>query len=170
MYKHPKLVFGAYTQRILLCLWRENSCIFMKTLRLDTGDPEKDSKQAFIERARNLTGRNLSGIENLEGLNYDKLKGMSEKEMGALLDLVKRMSPEEKGDVSGGISNALSNLGEIKDVVSGLRENYDLDTQKLIDSILKEKDAGWVKSNLVRAAAKTAGIYNTGGRYKVLKG
>jgi len=142
----------------------------MKTLRLDTGDPEKDSKQAFIERARNLTGRNLSGIENLEGLNYDKLKGMSEKEMGALLDLVKRMSPEEKGDVSGGISNALSNLGEIKDVVSGLRENYDLDTQKLIDSILKEKDAGWVKSNLVRAAAKTAGIYNTGGRYKVLKG
>ena len=78
-------------------------------------------------------------MENLQGLDYERLQAMSDDEMKGLLDLVNRLKPEDKGDVSGGIGNAMDNLDEIKGVIGGLRDNYGLDTEKLLDSILKER-------------------------------
>jgi len=136
------------------------------------GDPKRDKldpKQDFIRRAQEITGRQLAILPQLEGLDYEKLQGMSDDEMQSLLNLVKSVAPEEKGDVTGGISNVMSNLGEIKDVISGLRENYDLDTKMLLDSIISAKDLGFVKAGLLRGAAKTAGLYRRGGRVRVIK-
>lgn len=128
-----------------------------------------DSKSAFITRAKGLTGRDLAGIENLQGLDFDRLQGMSDEEMEGLLELVNRLKPEEKGDVSGGIGNAMENLGEIKDVVGGLRDKYGLDTEKLLDSILEEKDTGYLKSKMIKGAASMAGLYAGGGIMKLRK-
>lgn len=134
------------------------------------GDPTSpDPKADFIQRAQEITGRPLSILPSLEGLNYEKLQGMSDDEMQSLLTLVQSVAPEDKGDVSGGISNVMSNLGEIKDVISGLRENYDLDTKQLLDSIISAKDIGMIKAGLIRGAAKTAGLYRSGGRVRVIK-
>ncbi len=136
------------------------------------GDPKRDKldpKQDFIRRAQEITGRQLAILPQLEGLDYEKLQGMSDDEMQSLLNLVKSVAPEDKGDVTGGISNVMGNLGEIKDVISGLRENYDLDTKMLLDSIISAKDLGFVKAGLIRGAAKTAGLYRRGGRVRVIK-
>jgi len=134
------------------------------------GDPTSPNpKEDFIKRAQEITGRPLSILPQLEGLDYEKLQGMSDDEMQSLLNLVKSVAPEEKGDVSGGIGNVMGNLGEIKDVISGLRENYDLDTKQLLDSIITAKDLGFVKAGMLRGAAKTAGLYRRGGRVRVIK-
>ena len=136
------------------------------------GDPKRDKldpKQDFIRRAQEITGRQLAILPQLEGLDYEKLQGMSDDEMQSLLNLVKSVAPEKKGDVTGGISNVMGNLEEIKDVISGLRENYDLDTKMLLDSIISAKDLGFVKAGLLRGAAKTAGLYRRGGRVRVIK-
>lgn len=129
------------------------------------GNPKSpvDPKADFMRRAQEMTGRELKGMENIKGLDYDKLSGMSDEEMQGLLDLVNRLKPSEKGDVSGGISNAMGNIGEIKDVISNLRENYDLDTEALLDSILEERDTGYLKSKLIKGAASAAGLYADGG-------
>ena len=94
---------------------------------------------------------------------------MSDDEMKSLLDFVQKLAPEEKGDVSGGISKAFESLGEIKGVIGGLRDEYGLDTKKLLDSILKQRGAGLIKSGLIKGAAKTAGLYRGGGRFRILK-
>lgn len=139
----------------------------MKLVRKYEEGGHVDYKTAFIDRAKALTGRELQGIGDLQGLDYTRLAKMSDDEMNGLLDLVKRMSPAEKGDVSGGISNAMGNLGEIKDVIGNLRDNYGLDTEKLLDSILEQKDVGWAKSALIKGAASTAGLYADGGVLKL---
>jgi hypothetical protein len=136
------------------------------------GDPKRDKldpKQDFIRRAQEITGRQLAILPQLEGLNYEKLQGMSDDEMQSLLSLVQSVAPEDKSDMAGGISNVMSNLGEIQDVISGLRTNYDLDTRQLLDSIITAKDLGFVKAGLIRGAAKTAGLYRRGGRVRVIK-
>ena len=134
-----------------------------------TNPTSPDPKADFIQRAQEITGSPLSILPNLEGLNYEKLQGMSDDEMQSLLTLVQSVAPEEKGDVSGGIGNVMGNLGEIKDVISGLRENYDLDTKQLLDSIISAKDIGMIKAGLIKGAAKTAGLYRRGGRVRVIK-
>lgn len=131
----------------------------------NSGDP----KSTFMKRAQGITGRPLEGMENLQGLDYERLQGMSDDEMKALLDLVNRLKPENKGDVSGGIGKAMDNLSEIKDVIGGLRENYGLDTEKLLDSILKERDTGYLKSKMIKGAASMAGLYAGGGLMKLRK-
>lgn len=145
----------------------------MRTLRRfeeggKSGNPG-DPKAAFIERAKGLTGRDLAGMENLQGLDYDRLKDMSDEEMEGLLDLVNRLKPEDKDDVSGGIGNAMDNLGEIKGVIGGLRDNYGLDTEKLLDSILAERDTGYLKSKMIKGAASMAGLYADGGLIRLRK-
>lgn len=136
---------------------------------MTTGDPKpsSDPKMDFMNRAKSLTGRELKGMENLKGLDYDKLSGMSDDEMQGLLDLVNKLKPEEKGDVSGGISKAMGSLGEIKDVVANLRDKYGLDTEALLDSILEERDTGFMKSQLIKGAASAAGLYADGGVMKL---
>lgn len=134
-----------------------------------TGNPG-DAKSSFITRAKGLTGRELAGMENLKGLDYERLQTMSDDEMKSLLDLVNRLKPEDKSDVGGGIKKSMENLGEIKDVVGGLREKYGLDTKKLIDSILKERDTGYIKSKMIKGAASVAGLYAGGGLLKLRKG
>lgn len=145
----------------------------MRTLRRFEGGgksgPSGDPKAAFIERAKGLTGRELAGMENLQGLDYEKLKGMSDEEMNSLLDLVNRLKPAEKGDVSGGISNAMDNLGEIKGVVGGLRDKYGLDTEKLLDGILEERGTGYLKGKMIKGAASMAGLYANGGLMRLRK-
>jgi len=136
------------------------------------GDPAKkgaDARSEFLERAQKMSGRELKGLTDLPGLNFDKLKGMSDDEMKGLLDLVQRMAPEDKGDVSGGIKNAMGNLGEIKDTVQGLRDNYDLDTRSLVDGILDQRGTGFIKSGLIKTAASAAGLYAKGGFMKLRK-
>lgn len=128
-----------------------------------------DPKAEFMSRAQKMTGRELQGMENIKGLDYDKLSGMSDEEMKGLLDLVNRLKPSEKGDVTGGISNAMGNIGEIKEVISNLRENYDLDTEALLDSILEERDTGYLKSKLIKGAASAAGLYADGGLLRLRK-
>lgn len=145
----------------------------MRTLRRfeeggKSGNPE-DPKAAFIQRAKNLTGRDLVGMENLQGLDYGRLKDMSDEEMEGLLDLVNRLKPEDKDDVSGGIGNAMDNLSEIKGVIGGLRDNYGLDTEKLLDSILQERDTGYLKSKMIKGAASVAGLYADGGLIRLRK-
>lgn len=108
-------------------------------------------------------------MENLKGLDYERLQAMSDDEMKGLLDLVNRLKPEEKGDVSGGIGNAMDNLGEIKEVIGGLRENYGLDTEKLLDSILEERDTGYLKGKMIKGAASMAGLYAGGGLMRLRK-
>jgi len=141
----------------------------MRTVRDTDPKSPRDPKQDFITRAKGLTGKPLQGFENLEGLDYERLQGMSDDEMRSLLDFVQKLSPEEKGDVSGGISKAFENLGEIKDVIGGLRDNYGLDTKKLLNSILEERGTGYLKSGLIKGAAKTAGLYRDGGSFRILK-
>jgi hypothetical protein len=138
---------------------------------MTTGDPKGpvDSKSDFMRRAKEMTGRELQGMENVKGLDYDKLSGMSDDEMQGLLDLVNRLKPSDKGDVSGGISNAMGNLGEIKDVVSNLRDKYGLDTEALLDSILEERGTGFMKSQLIKGAASAAGLYADGGLLRLRK-
>ena len=136
------------------------------------GDPSTkgaNAKAAFLERAQKMSGRELKGLTDLPGLNFDKLQNMSDDEMKGLLDLVQRMAPSEKGDVSGGIKNAVGNLGEIRDTIQGLRDNYDLDTRALVDGILDQKDVGFVKSGLIKGAASAAGLYAKGGVMKLRK-
>ena len=134
------------------------------------GDPTTpDPKADFIKRAQEITGRPLSILPSLEGLNYEKLQGMTDDEMQSLLTLVQSVAPEDKGDVSGGIKNVMSNLGEIKDVISGLRENYDLDTKQLLDSIISAKDIGMIKAGVIKGAARGVGLYRRGGRVRVIK-
>jgi len=145
----------------------------MRTLRRfeeggKSGNTE-DPKAAFIQRAKGLTGRDLAGMENLQGLDYGRLKDMSDEEMEGLLDLVNRLKPEDKDDVSGGIGNAMGNLGEIKGVIGGLRDNYGLDTEKLLDSILQERDTGYLKSKMIKGAASVAGLYADGGLIRLRK-
>ena len=132
-------------------------------------DKGANAKAAFLERAQNMSGRELKGLTDLPGLDFDKLQNMSDDEMKGLLDLVQRMAPSEKGDVSGGISNAMGNLGEIRDTIQGLRDNYDLDTRALVDGILDQKDVGFVKSGLIKGAASAAGLYAKGGVMKLRK-
>lgn len=134
-------------------------------MKSNTGDPKAD----FMRRAQEMTGRELQGMENIKGLDYDKLSSMSDDEMQGLLDLVNRLKPAEKGDVSGGISNAMGNLGEIKDVVSNLRDKYGLDTEALLDSILEERGTGFMKSQLIKGAASAAGLYADGGVLRLRK-
>ena len=138
---------------------------------MTTGDPKGsgDSKSDFMRRAQKMTGRELQGMENIKGLDYDKLSNMSDDEMKGLLDLVNRLKPAEKGDVSGGISKAMGNLGEIKDVVSNLRDKYGLDTEALLDSILEERGTGFMKSQLIKGAASAAGLYAEGGVLRLRK-
>ena len=133
-----------------------------------SGNPG-DPKSAFMKRAQGMTGRPLEGMENLQGLDYERLQAMSDDEMKGLLDLVNRLKPEDKGDVSGGIGNAMDNLDEIKGVIGGLRDNYGLDTEKLLDSILKERDTGYLKSKMIKGAASMAGLYAGGGLMKLRK-
>lgn len=145
----------------------------MRTLRRfeeggKSGNPG-DPKATFMKRAQGITGRPLEGMENLQGLDYERLQNMSDDEMKGLLDLVNRLKPEDKGDVSGGIGNAMDNLGEIKDVIGGLKENYGLDTEKLLDSILEERDTGYLKGKMIKGAASMAGLYAGGGLMKLRK-
>ena len=127
------------------------------------------AKDNFMKRAQGITGRPLAGMENLQGLDYERLQAMSDDEMKGLLDLVNRLKPEDKGDVSGGIGKAMDNLDEIKGVIGGLRDNYGLDTEKLLDSILKERDTGYLKSKMIKGAASMAGLYAGGGLMKLRK-
>lgn len=133
-----------------------------------SGNPV-DPKAAFIERAKGLTGRELTGMDTLQGLDYERLQNMTDEEMEGLLDLVNRLKPEDKGDVSGGIGKAMDNLGEIKGVIGGLRDNYGLDTEKLLDSILKEKGTSYLKGKMIKGAASMAGLYAGGGLMKLRK-
>ena len=133
-----------------------------------SGNPG-DPKATFMKRAKGITGRPLEGMENLQGLDYERLQGMSDDEVKGLLDLVNRLKPEDKGDVSGGIGKAMDNLSEIKGVIGGLRDNYGLDTEKLLDSILKERDTGYLKSKMIKGAASVAGLYAGGGLMKLRK-
>lgn len=140
----------------------------MRPLKTNPTDPKPaDPKQQFISRAQALSGKPLRGIENLP-LDFEALQGMSDDEMNQLLDLVQRISPAEKGDVGGGISNAMGNLGEIKGVVKNLQENYNVDTESLLDGILEQKGVGFVKRNLIKGAAKTAGLYAGGGTIRLM--
>ena len=140
----------------------------MRPLKGNPGNPTAaDPKQQFITRAQNLTGKPLKGIENLP-LDFNALQGMSDDEMNSLLGLVQSLAPEDKGDVGGGISNVMSNLGEIKGVVQNLKENYNLDTEALLDAILKQRETGFVKRNLIKGAAKTAGLYAGGGTIRLM--
>jgi len=140
----------------------------MRALKGNPGNPTAaDPKQQFITRAQNLTGRPLAGIENLP-LDFAALQGMSDDEMNQLLDLVERLKPQDKGDVGGGISNAMSNLGEIKGVVKNLQDNYNVDTEALLDGILDQRDVGFVKRGLIKGAAKTAGLYAGGGAIRLM--
>tara|TARA_X000001382_G_scaffold96250_1_gene70642 strand:- start:146 stop:586 length:441 start_codon:yes stop_codon:yes gene_type:complete len=142
----------------------------MKLVRkYEEGGKAGDPRSAFMQRAQKMTGRPLAGMENLQGLDYERLQGMTDDEMQGLLDLVNRLKPEDKGDVSKGIGKALDNIGEIKGVVGGLRDNYGLDTEKLLDSILKERDTGYLKSKMIKGAASMAGLYAGGGLMKLRK-
>lgn len=128
-----------------------------------------DSKADFMRRAQEITGRELKGMENIRGLDYDKLSNMSDEEMQGLLDLVNRLKPEDKNDIGGGISNAMGSIGEIKDVVKNLRDKYDLDTEELLNSILEEKGVGRIGSGMIRTAAQVGGLYADGGVMRLRK-
>lgn len=141
----------------------------MRTKKSGTGDP-KDPKKAFIDRARAVSGKDLKGFSEMNlGLDYNKLQGMSNEEMNALLSLVQRMAPDEKGDVGGGISKAMGSLGEIKSVVGGLRDNYGVNPKSIVEGVIEHKNPGFIKSNLIRAGAKAAGLYMGGGKMSLVK-
>lgn len=140
----------------------------MRVLKGGPGDPkETDPKQEFIQRARDLTGKPLKGLENLP-LDFASLRGMSDQEMSDLLGLVKRLAPEDRGDVAGGISNVMGNLGEIRGVVQNLQEKYNVDTESLLDGILDQRGVGFVKRGVIKGAAKTAGLYAGGGTIRLM--
>ena len=128
-----------------------------------TGDqndpPQEDPRQSFYRRAQKVSGRPLQGFENIRGLDYQKLMNMSDEEMMGLLDLVNRMAPEEKGDVSGGIGKAFENLPEIKSQAQSLSQDYGVDFPEVLDSIFELRETPWYKRKAIELAAKTAGIY-----------
>lgn len=139
----------------------------MRPLKGNPGNPNAvDPKQQFITRAQNLTGKPLAGIENLP-LDFAALQGMTDEEMNQLLDLVQRVAPEDPKSIRGGISNAMGNLGEIKETVNNLKDKYNIDTKALIDGILEEKEVGRIGSGLIRTAASVAGYYAGGGAVKL---
>ena len=96
--------------------------ILRKTV--DQNDPpQEDPKQSFYGRAKRITGRPLTGIEDVRGLDYAKLMNMSDEEMVGLLNLVNRVAPEEQGDVQGGIGRAMDNFSDIKEQATILKTN-----------------------------------------------
>tara|TARA_R100001509_G_scaffold141501_1_gene96585 strand:+ start:744 stop:1172 length:429 start_codon:yes stop_codon:yes gene_type:complete len=141
----------------------------MRTVRDTDPKSPRDPKEAFIARAQALTGKPLQGFENLKGLDFERLQGMSDEKMNSLVDLVMKFSPEEKGDVRGSISKVLADMGAARDVVDDLKENYGFKPEEFLDSLLKEKGTGYIKSGLIKGTAKATGFLRDGGRFRILK-
>jgi hypothetical protein len=145
----------------------------------DPSDPKKDSKSAFIERARDLVDLKDFPVENLEGLDYDKMMNMSDDEMKGLLGMIStfKMPRDEEGKlkVFEFTQQLEERLPEIKKTLGGLTENYGLDTKPLLQSILdNSKDfegepLGWGAKKAAMGSAWGAGLYAGGGLMKLRK-
>ena len=132
--------------------------ILRKTV--DQNDPpQEDPRQSFYSRAQTITGRPLTGIEDVRGLDYAKLMNMSDQEMEGLLDIINRVSPEEKGDVKQGISNAMDNFSDIKEQATILKDEYGVDFSELLPSIFEIRETPWWKRKPIELAARASGLY-----------
>ena len=132
--------------------------ILRKTV--DQNDPpQEDPKQSFYGRAKRITGRPLTGIEDVRGLDYAKLMNMSDEEMVGLLNLVNRVAPEEQGDVQGGIGRAMDNFSDIKEQATILKDEYGVDFSELLPSIFEIRETPWYKREPIELAAKASGLY-----------
>tara|TARA_R110002020_G_scaffold164222_2_gene350745 strand:+ start:286 stop:762 length:477 start_codon:yes stop_codon:yes gene_type:complete len=132
------------------------------------GDP-KDSKASFLDRARRITNRPLDKFSQMDlGLDFNRVNEMSDEEIGQLFDLIGSLAPEQKGDTEGVVGNITSNLGNIKDTLQGLTENYGVNVEDMLDGVIDHNDMGWLKGGAIKTAAKVAGLYSGGGVIKLL--
>lgn len=145
----------------------------------DPSGPKKESKSAFIERARDLVDLKDFPVENLEGLDYDKMMNMSDDEMKNLLGMIQtfKMPRDEEGKVKvlEFTQQLEKRLPEIKKTLGGLTENYGLDTEPLLQSILdnskdfKGEPLGWGTKKAAMTAASWNDLYAGGGLMKLRK-
>jgi len=139
------------------------------------GDPKAD----FIKRASALVDLGDFPVENLEGLDYEKMQNMTDEEMKGLLGMIQtfKMPRDEEGKLKllEFKDQLQERLPEIKETLGGLTENYNLDTGPLFESILdnskdyKGEPLGWGAKNSAKAAAWAADLYADGGLMRLRK-
>lgn len=145
---------------------------------MTTGDPKgakksSDPKADWLGRATSIADTGDFPLENLAGLDYEKMQNMTDEEMKGLLGMIKtfKMPRDEEGKLKLlEFKDQLSErLPEIKETLKGLTDNYDLDTEALLQSILDNaKDyKGEPLSNAAKKSAMWAAwakdIYAGGG-------
>lgn len=148
---------------------------------MTTGDPKpsSDPKADWIGRATSIADVGDFPLENLAGLDYEKMKNMTDEEMKGLLGMIQtfKMPRDEEGKLKllEFKDQLQERLPEIKETLKGLTDNYDLDTESLLESILDNaKDyKGNPLGNFAKKSAMTAAwandLYADGGLIRLRK-
>jgi hypothetical protein len=151
---------------------------------MTTGDPKGpkksgDPKADWIGRATSIADTGDFPLGNLAGLDYEKMQDMTDEEMKGLLGMIKtfEMPRDEEGKLK--LLEFKEQLGErlpeIKETLKGLTDNYGLDTEALLESILdnakdyKGEPLGWGAKKSAKAAAWASDLYADGGVLRLRK-
>lgn len=146
-----------------------------------TGDPKpsSDPKSDWIKRATSVADVGDFPLEKLSGLDYEKMKNMTDEEMKGLLGMIQtfKMPRDEEGKLKlMEFKDQLEErLPEIKETLKGLTDNYGLDTENLLESILdnaknyKGEPLGRFAKKSAMTAAWANDLYADGGLIRLRK-